>query len=189
MGRVDTAKLPEPALLDGFRRLVHKNYRPAVHRFAREILARRAFAEEISKDRIYNALVSASSTSEEALRYVTEARQDATGEGKSPARWLLAELSLRIGRREGEEANRLMQMLTSRHLREPGVAQQLRDILVAYGIMSPDGQPAAARPAEPAAAAAATPAEDAKKIWTPGESGSPAETSSAPSKLWIPGRD
>ena len=93
----------------------------------------------------------------------TEARQDATGEGKSPARWLLAELSLRIGRREGEEANRLMQMLTSRHLREPGVAQQLRDILVAYGIISPDGQPAAARPAEQAAAAAATPAEDTKK--------------------------
>jgi hypothetical protein len=190
LGRVDTAKLSESELLDGFRRLALKNHRPALHRFAREMLARQTFTEEITKDRIYDVLISASSTSEEALRYATEAREDTAREGKSPAHWLLAELSIRIGRLEGEEANRILQTLRSRHLREPGVAQQLRDILVAYGIITPDGQPAAARPPEQAAAAAVTsPAEDAKRIWTPGESGPPAETAAAPSKLWVPGRD
>jgi hypothetical protein len=103
--------------------------------------------------------------------------------GKSPAPWYLLELQVHLSHYEPHEANRVIKLL-SRHSQEPGIQQALYQVLVRYGIISPDGRPrdvpAGGEPMqeEPAMAGPAKPAE----LWTP-ESGAQKQES----KLWLPG--
>ena len=107
---------------------------------------------------------------------------------ESPARWLLAELSVRLPRMEAERCNQIVQTLQSQHLNEPGVADGLYRMLVNYGVISPDGTPAGGQ-AAPQPAMPAEPAPPAGGLWTPDSPTPPAGGERGKSKLWVPGMD
>ena len=115
------------------------------------------------------------------------ARRIVVKRGESPAALLLEELRLRLlmGRDVGE-CDRLLQQLRANHINEPGVAQALYQLLVEFGIISPDGRPAAkGRAAGETVAEAAAPPEPSK-LWTPD---APAPASEKKSALWTPDMD
>ena len=114
-------------------------------------------------------------------------KKTAADAGESPARWLLAELSIRLSQADTSECQKLVQTIQTRYMQEPGVAQGLYEILVSYGIISPEGMPAGPRPAAQPQLAAAPVAEPASKLWTPDAPA--AEAGGEKSKLWIPGMD
>ncbi len=87
-------------------------------------------------------------------------------------------------RGEVAEADRLLNHLRAEHMREPGVAQALFQILADAGIIGPDGRPVgtpggAGEAAEMIAPGAAEPG----KIWTPG---SDQPTGGKKSAIWTP---
>jgi hypothetical protein len=166
-----------------------KNYRPAVYRFARELVEHEFADLRFTKEDVYAALISCCPETDEALEHVESARAMAVKKGDSPARWLLAELSLRLGRGEVEESRRLLATLQERHLREPGIAQALHEMLVSYGVIPPEGQAAAGREMPvPDAAAAKAAAAEPKALWTP-DGPQDAQPGEGKSKLWVPGSD
>ena len=187
LGRLDCGKLSDDDLLRVYRVAALKRHRTAIHRFAEEIIGRQSLRDRVDRGAVYQALVETSTDTAESLEYVEQACSEAQARGESPARWLLTELSIRLSRGEAEQSQQLFETIRTRHINEPGVAQSLRDLLVARGVLAPDGQPAASPsppPAEPVASGAAP--GDTKKLWTPGsaEASPPGE---AKSKLWIPG--
>ena len=101
--------------------------------------------------------------------------------GQSTANLELQDLSLRIARGEMNEFERVLRLIQTNHMREPGVAQALQRLLIDSGLLTPDGRPVN-MPVGPAGGAIGEPAADeAGKIWTP-QSEQPGQKSS----LWIP---
>ena len=81
--------------------------------------------------------------------------------------------------------------MSTRHGNEPEIMAQLQQMLMAYGLISPDGAPRS-RAGAAAAPAAAVPQPASGGLWTPdGGSAPPAESAAegGGSKLWIPGMD
>jgi hypothetical protein len=138
---------------------------------------------------------------DEALGYLTKAQEIVKAKGTSPARYLLAELPYRLQRGEEQESRRILNLLTTKHAREPGVQQALFNLLAQLGLVRMD--PATGRPvmtvptgAVPGAAAAmpagatAAPAPAAKTgVWTPDQAAPSAAGGESKSKLWLPGMD
>ena len=121
------------------------------------------------------------------------------GKGTSPARYLLAELPYRLQRGEEQESRRILNLLTTKHAREPGVQQALFNLLSQLGLVRMD--PATGRPvmtvpsgALPGAAAAMPAGETAAPapkpaVWTPDQLAPAAPSGEGKSKLWLPGMD
>ena len=138
---------------------------------------------------MYGILAQIEPDTEQALAYLEQARQAAEAANKSTAPWDLAELAMRIARGDVTDADRLLNHIRTEHVREPGVAQALFQILHEAGIIGPDGRPTAAA----AAAAGRTPelvvpgaaAAEPGKIWTPGGDA----PSGKKSALWTPDMD
>ena len=97
-------------------------------------------------------------------------------------------MTLRLQAGDGAGFQSAIETLTSRYGNEPEVMARLQQMLMAYGLISPDGSPRQA----PAAAAPAAASSAGGELWTP-ESGPPAspaaEGGSGGGKLWIPGMD
>ena len=162
----------------------------SIRKIAQEVLRRDSLNETIDKNEAYDLLIRTATDSEDALQHVEDAKQATNARGESPARWLLAELSVRLSRYEAEEAQAIVQTLQTRHRDEPGVAQGLYEILAGFGLVNPDGT----APAGPAGASSAPAAEqpaatsDGSGLWTPDSPSEPAPTEQK-SKLWLPGMD
>jgi tetratricopeptide (TPR) repeat protein len=185
---VDVSDLDVDSLCLGFGRAAMKAYRPAVHRFARELIKHDIVDQRFTKEDVFAELIASCPETDEALEHAEAARAMAVEKDDSPARWLLTQLSLRLGRGEPAESRELLQTIQERHIREPGIAQSLHEMLVSYGVITPEGQPRAARDAaasEPAPTAAAA---EPKTLWTP-DAPQPAQPDAGKSKLWIPGND
>ena len=80
---------------------------------------------------------------DEAIQQVELGRKAGQLAGQSCASWDLMELSFRLARREAAEAQRLMQHIQAQHLREPGIAETLTQMLIDIGVLHPDGTPVA----------------------------------------------
>ncbi len=184
---LDVAKLSDEALLTLYRRVVLKHASEAIRHLAKEVLHRSSLKDKVDKNETYDLLIRTAVDADDALSYVADAKRTAAAAGESPARWLLAELSIRLSRAEGMECQKLVQTIQTRYMKEPGVAQGLYEILVSYGIISPEGQPAGARPSAPPQMAAAPTPEPASAVWTPDAPAT--EAGGEKSKLWIPGMD
>jgi tetratricopeptide (TPR) repeat protein len=185
---VQVEKLSDDDLLTLYRRVVLKYAISSIRRLAEEVLNREGLDERVDKNEAYDLLIRTATDSNDALRHVEDAKKTTAERGESPARWLLAELSVRLSRMETDECQKLVQTIQSRHVNEPGVAQGMYEILVSYGVISQDGTPAGPVPsAPPQVAATAQPAEPASKLWTP-DSPEPAGEEQK-SKLWVPGMD
>jgi hypothetical protein len=182
--RLEIAKVAGDQLAVVLQRALVKGLQRTVYGAATEMLSRGLTNAEINKPSLYKLAVENAPDSRLALKWVLEAEQSAEAEKKSPAPWLVTELSLRIVRAEFEDVNRVMNILRTRHLREPGIAQQVAEVLARFGLLP---QARGAEDGQPAAEAAPQAAPETKKLWTPESAAAPAGQS--PSKLWLPGMD
>jgi hypothetical protein len=187
LARLDVKKLSDDDLQGVFHRAVIMSSPRILKRACRELLERPTLAGKVDKSELLEILAKSSSDSDEALSYIQQAQEAATAAGKSPARYLIAEIPLRIQRREIEEFRRLFDRLSTRHASEPGVAQALQSILYQLGVLRPDGSLTPPRGGAQAAAPA-TAAAPAAGLWTP-DQGAPAAAPASKSKLIIPGMD
>lgn len=139
----------------------------------------------------YMTLINAAPQNDEALRLLDEAKAFAEVNQISAANLLLTEVSLRLQAGDGAGFQAAIEALSSRHGNEPEVMARLQQMLMAYGLISPDGSPRGG----PGASSPGAPAEAAggpSELWTP-DSGSPSPTPTGESggggKLWVPGMD
>jgi hypothetical protein len=189
--KLDAGKLSDDDLITVFERTVVKRYRKAACHFALEVVGRDQMGDRIDKGDAYDVLISFCYDSDEALQHLASARRYSQTRGDSPARWLVAELSIRLRRLEVEQFNQLLQTLQARHWDEPGVAQAVQELLVRSGLMTPDGRPVAPPPSGQAETVGAPPQPSpptTTELWTP-DSAQAAPPSEGKSKLWVPGSD
>ncbi len=185
LGRVDVKRLSDEDLVDLYRRADHYRHIVALRALANEIIARPSLDKEIEKAEVYGVLAQIEPDTQRALEYLDRARQTAEAAKSSTAPWDLAELALRIARGEIPEADRLLHHIRDEHIREPGVAQALFQILSEAGIIGPDGKPTAAAQREAGMVAPGAAPAEAGKIWTPGSD----QPSGKKSALWTPGME
>jgi tetratricopeptide (TPR) repeat protein len=190
LSRLVPEKLSDETLIDAYQRAARMHATVALWRLASEVIRRESLDGKVDKAEAHELLSHVARNPDDALGLIVKAREIAAKQGQSPARYLLAELGLRLSRNDVAEAQRLIQLIQSKHIREPGVAQGLYQMLVQFGIIAPDGTPAGPQPrsAPPAAAAAAQPAPQTGGLWTP-DSPAPQPTGETKSKLWLPGMD
>ena len=194
--RLEASKLSTERLVEMFQYAAMMQAPAAIRNLGAALLERDQEETGIGRADVYGILARVSQDNAEALSWIEKARDEAVAQGDSPARWLLAELSLQIEQGNSERAQELINRIQAKYQREPGVMQALFNLLVRYGLIDPRAgvSPGAAAAAPPVAAAASE-----GGIWTPG-AGAPtstattepaAEDTPAESKpgLWLPGMD
>lgn len=182
LGRLDPKRLSDVDLTTAYQRARAYKINEALISFGEELLLRSATEFE-SRVMILADLAGSAPTSEKALEYVERGRKLSVSKNQSIVTWLLLELSVRLSRREAQEADRILQTLMTRHAEEPGVKHAVAQILSSYGIMP--GMPGA--PRRDPAAVAPTPAPSSG-LWTP-ETAAAGAAPAEKSKLWLPGMD
>ena len=144
LSRVDVKKLSDEDLADLYRRADHYRHVAAIRTLAHEIVERPGLDSLIEKSEVYGILAQIEPDTQKAIAYLEQARKAAEASKASTAPWDLAELALRIARGDVAEADRLLHHIRDEHIREPGVAQAMFQILSEAGIIGPDGKPTAA---------------------------------------------
>ena len=196
--RLVTSKLSDTDLVNLYRRAVMYGAPRLVLKLGREVVARPSLDKhpEVSKAETYDMLSRLAGDMDEALSLVLKAQEAAKAQGLSPARYLLAELPLRIRRMEEQETKRVLNTLTTKHMREPGVAQAVYGLLAQLGLLQVDPATGRAVLSPAAAAAAGTPSgsPSGSGLWTPdqgipGAVPEPQAPAASNSKLWLPGME
>ncbi len=189
LSRLAVDKLSDDQLLLVYHRAMAFAARNATAKFARSLVERPSL---VGREEQFHAFMILARTAEEpdkAIEYVNRGRQAAEGVGQSSATWDLLELSFRLQHGNGPEAVRLIEHLQRAHLREPGVAQALADLLMQVGVLRPDGSMAlpAGSAAEPQPGIMMPGQEVAEpgKLWTPDGQAPQGEKP----KIWIPGME
>jgi hypothetical protein len=103
---------------------------------------------------------------------------------------LLTEVGLRLRAGDGAGFQAALQAISTQHGNEPEVMAQLQQLLMAYGLIGPDGRPTGAGGPPPEAAAAPAGASGGASgggLWTPDQGSSGG--GSGGGKLWTPGMD
>ena len=114
----------------------------------------------------------------------------------------MAELPYRLQRGEEQESKRVLNLLTTRYAKEPGVQEALLNLLAQLGLVRVDpatGRPIIMMPSGGVPGAAPTALGGAEQptaapapqsaLWTPDQLAPAAGGSESKSKLWIPGMD
>jgi hypothetical protein len=184
LSRVDVKRLTDEQLVDLYRRADHFRHIASLRNLAHELIQRPNIDSQLEKAEVYGVLAQIEPDTQQALDYLGLAREAAEAAKTSTAPWDLAELALRIGRGEVPEADRLLHHIREQHIREPGVAQALFQLLTDAGIIGPDGKPTAPAPREAPGIVVPGAAAEPGKIWTPGSDQPSAGKKSA---LWTPG--
>jgi tetratricopeptide (TPR) repeat protein len=182
--RLNVESLTDDELVQSFQRALQVGARSAIRKLGLTIVGRPSFKGKIDLAAVFGHLAAMEDTSDEALAHLESARKASVEQKQSPAPWYLEELDLRVRRGEVQEFGRIVELLQRNHIREPGVAQALMQILMEAGIIGPDGRPRAMPGAMPGAAA---PAAESGKLWTPDAPSAPAPAGGATkSGLWVP---
>jgi len=181
LARVAADRLSDDELLRLYEHVSLFNARRAIAHLSEEMLRRESLAGRVDRAQLYGGIAEVTADLETAIGYLHQAQDAAIAQQQSPAGYLLNELPLQLVSGNADRAKELMNRLQSRHLSEPGISEGLYNILVQFGILTPDGQLRAAPPQE----AADAPAASASKLWTPG---APPEAGGEkkPSQLWVP---
>jgi hypothetical protein len=198
--RLDVKKATDEQLVAVYRRAVVTASPRLLRHIGLEIVSRPSLDnhKQLDKSEVYDILSRMALDADEAVSLLVKAQEIAKAKGRSPARFLLAELPYRLQRGEELESRRILNLLTTRHANEPGVQQSLLNLLAQLGLVRVD--PATGRPvmmipsggvpgAAPTALGAAPPPPTAEVpaksgLWTP-DQGVPA--GEGKSKLWLPG--
>jgi hypothetical protein len=204
LARLDLAKATDEQLVSVYRRAVVTGSPRLLRGIGLEIVSRPSLDshKEIDKAEVYDILARMALDANEAVGYLVKAQEVAKAKDRSPARYLLAELPYRLQRGEEQESRRILNLLSTRHAKEPGVQEALLNLLAQLGLVRVD--PATGRPiitipsggvpgAAPTALGAAPPPPTAapaphSSLWTPDQL-APAPAAESKSKLWIPGMD
>lgn len=189
LARLEVKKLSDEDLEGVFHRGMMMSSPRILRKVGPEMIARPELSAKIDKAELLEILARVSTDSDESLAYIQQAQETAVAAGKSPARFLIAEIPIRIQRREIDEFRRLFDRLSTKHINEAGVAQALQSILYQLGILRPDGSVAPPRGGATAAAGQAPQSvpPPAGGLWTPDQGMAPAPAGK--SKLVIPGMD
>ncbi len=181
--RLALDKTSDEVLLEAYDRAVLCGADRAIKHLAPELLNREGVEGRFNKAELCGLLAEQATDAEQALVYLEQARTYAEAAGQSSAPWDLAELAVHIDRGNAPAAQQMLQHLQQDHINEPGVGERLMQMLMAAGVIGPDGTPAGPPSGEAVglAGAGAPPADDGK-IWTP-ESETPGE---AKGKIWTP---
>jgi hypothetical protein len=200
--RLDVSKATDEQLVEIWRRAVVTAAPRLLRRIGQEIASRASLDshKEIDKAEVHDILGRMSLDSNEAVGHLVKAQEIAKAKGRSPARYLLAELPHRLQRGEEQESRRILNLLTTRHVKEPGVQESLLNLLAQLGLVRVDpatGRPVILMPSggvpgavptalgeEPSPASAAPPPKSA--LWTPDQMAPAPAASEGKSKLWIP---
>lgn len=192
--RLIVEKLTDEQLVAVYRRAALSAAPRLFRKIGLEVVSRPSLDkhEQIDKSEAYDILSRMALDADEAVGFLVKAQEAAKAKGRSPARYLLAELPYRLQRGEEQESRRILNLLTTKHANEPGVAQSLYGLLAQLGLVRTDpatGRPVMVIPSAAAPGAAAAPAAEAlgSSLWTP-DQGAPAEPAGK-SKLWLPGMD
>jgi hypothetical protein len=182
-------KLEDADLVRRFYKAALFQARRATRKLGAELLQREHLTEMVDMSEVAGSMAKLEDNPDLTLQRLADARRWAEKLNKSPARWYLEELPLRLMMGDAARVQHLMELLSTRHNHEPGVSQSLYNILMRFGIITPDGrmvgQAGAAGPAPDDAVPAS---DDGPKIWTPdAPASSPAGKKD--SKLWVPGMD
>lgn len=196
LNRLEVEKLSDEELTTAYHKALVPLARHAFRRLAQEAI-RRDLGEDIDLANAYNFLARLSASSDQALKHIEDGRQWAVGQGQSPAKWMVDELSIRLSRGEIEHAQRLLNELRLRHLQEPGIADSINQVLAQYSSAHPEAsQSEAPVESEPVLVSTTDTNEAATGLWTPdGDNvvASNDEGENQPgegeSKLWVPGMD
>ena len=181
---IDVEKLDDEALLSLQTQSMTIGNVGVMKRTIPELL-KRPHLDSVPRDVCYTILARNSEAPEEALEHFASARAEATKAGRPIGIYLVHEFEYRLANGLTEKLDSLIEVIQSRHMKEPEVAYELTRVLQQFGVIG-TGQEAPAGGPPPAAT---PPAESAGGIWTPEGGGSepaPAAESDAPSKLWIP---
>ncbi len=187
LNRVDASELDAESLIYLLQRAQQVSATPAVRRFAGRLLEVELSEEQKpAKMLAYMTLINAATGNDEALRLLEEAKAFAEANAMPTADLLLSEVSLRLAAGDGEGFQRTIETLSSVYGNQPEVMARLQQMLMSYGLISPDGSPRQG----PAAASAAPASSASSELWTP-ESGTQATPSAegGGGKLWVPGMD
>ena len=188
--RVRVSALSDDELLTFFEQAQMYGLKPVIENAAREVLERESLKSQIPCAAIYGILARLSDDLTKRLEYLHEARSAAVAAGTSPAKWMLAELPIRLQFGESEKAKLILTQLQTRHMNEPGIAEELYELFRQLGILDQQG----AQPPDPDPGVSDPDAIPEGSLWTSDESEpSAAELSETPaepkSKLWLPGQD
>jgi tetratricopeptide (TPR) repeat protein len=204
--RLDVAKMTDDQLVGVYRRAVVTAAPRLLRKIGQEIVSRPSIDshKEIDKGEVFDILARMSVDPNEAVGYLTKAQEVAKAKGRSPARYLLAELPYRLQRGEELESRRILNLLTTRYAKEPGVQEALLNLLAQLGLVRVDpatgrpiimmpsgGAPAGSTTALDAAESGAAAPPPHSALWTPDQFGpGPAPAAGeGKSKLWIPGME
>lgn len=188
LARLVPEKLDDEQLVNAYAVAAQNGAWMAIKKLGQEIIKRPSLDTKVKKDGVYARLSQVSVNLDESVELIQQAQQAAVKQGESPARWKISELGLQISRSQAPEVQRLLHDIQTRHMKEPGIADSLMQLLARFGLIRPDGRAATA-----ASAPAGGPPE---MVGEPGIAGAaetmPAATAAAEepkSKLWLPGMD
>lgn len=178
--RVMVEKLPDDAVVAGFRRAVVFRARDAMLALGRELVDRPG-VETKEKQMALAGMAANERDWQRALDLIERGRVLTESQGQSSAPWDLQELELRVAMRDMEGIQRLFEHLQRDHLREPGVADAVRSFLYRLGVIDAEGRPIAHEPVGEVLPEEVE-SQPTSQLWTP-DSEKPAGEKS---KLWIP---
>lgn len=187
LGRFDLKPMNAEQLTSLLRRCGSVDYVSPLRRAAQEVLDRGGLPGQIEKADAYGVLAMSAGDLDQALEYVQLAQKSALEQGTSPARFLLEEFDIRLARREPNEVSRIMNILQTKYMREPGIAEALYMKMMQLGLINQDGTPRMGGPSRAAAPVEQAPA--AGGLWTPDGPSAAAPAAQGQSKLWLPGMD
>jgi tetratricopeptide (TPR) repeat protein len=206
LARLDVSKATDDQLIAAYRRAVVTSSPRLLRRIGLEVVSRPSLEshKDLDKAEVYDILARMALDADEAVGYLAKAQEIAKAKNRSPARYLLTELPYRLQRGEEQESRRIINLLTTKHAREPGVQESLLNLLAQLGlvrvdpatgrpiIMVPSGGVPGAAPSALGGATSGTPVaapEPKSALWTPDEIVPGVPAGEGKSKLWIPGMD
>lgn len=193
LSRVDSSALEPESLIYLLQRAQQVSATVALRRFAKQLIETELPAgQQSAKLLAYMALINTAGGTNQAIEYLQQAKAFAAAHDVSTASLLLTEVGLRLAAGDAAGFQQAIQSLSSRYGNDPEVMARLQQLLVAYGLVNPDGSPRRAPPSAAAPPPVANPAS-ANQLWTP-DSGAPAAPPSpseggGQGKLWLPGMD
>lgn len=189
--RLDPTGLDADSLIYLLQRSQQVSATIATRRLARQLIETDLSDEQKpAKLLAYMSLINSATQTGEALKLMDEAKIFADAHNIPVANLLLSEVGLRLSAGDAEGFQNVIQTLSTRYGNEPEVMARLQQLLVAYGLVNPDGSPRGAPGMGPEPAATAG---GGSGLWTP-DGGAPASAPASNSegggsKLWVPGMD
>lgn len=188
LNRVYGDKLDAETLIYLLQRCQQVAATPAARRFASQLIEAELTAEQQpAKMLAHMTLVNTAKQNDKALEALENAKAFAVANQMPTAQLLLTEVSLRLAAGDPQGFQETIQSLTSQYGNDPEVMARLQQMLMAYGLIGPDGAP---RSGGSPQAAGGNSSGSGGGLWTPDQGQQPpAQEGGGGSKLWVPGMD